>query len=197
VAVAGSAMASLDHDVGPLSERTLSSPCSICFESLRVDRYTAMTECCHYFHVTCLSEWLRRVPSCPVCRQSCGPCCIEALHATSRLIASMARREQRLSLFSRMRDYIRIKWWSWRERASTRALHYILPVTLVRLGHPCMLCSGVMLHDEFTVATHCGHYFHAKCIRDWFTRSFKCPKCPYVFALCCVDSLRQLCRSLP
>lgn len=191
------AMGSYLHDVSALSERTLASKCAICLESLRVDRWTAMTDCNHYFHVTCLSEWFRRGSSCPSCRRSYGQCCVRALSVTRRLLLALARRELRLSLFARLKNYIRIKWWSFHEMSQARVSHFVLPVNLVRLTQPCFLCAGVMLHDEFTVATYCDHYFHAKCLRDWFNhRSFECPKCRYVFKLCCVDSLRELCRSL-
>ncbi len=185
-------MADRHHDVRALYTVTLSSPCSICFESLRNDRYTAVTNCHHYFHVTCLSGWLKRSSTCPVCRQGFGQCCIDALHVTRRLIRALAKRERCFSLFSR----IRIKWWSWHDTAETRVLHNILPLNLVRMEEPCVICSGVMLNDDFSVVTRCGHSFHAECLRRWFNFSFKCPKCPTVFGQCCVDSLRRRCLSL-
>lgn len=40
--------------------------CCICLE--KNDKQWITTRCTHSFHATCMSEWVKRNPSCPVCR---------------------------------------------------------------------------------------------------------------------------------
>jgi hypothetical protein len=40
--------------------------CCICLE--KNDKLWITTRCTHSFHATCVAEWMRRNPSCPVCR---------------------------------------------------------------------------------------------------------------------------------
>ncbi|XP_018479835.2 uncharacterized protein LOC108850872 [Raphanus sativus] len=50
--------------------------CSICIEDLSEKSQQSIIEipnCLHMFHQNCLSEWLRRKNSCPLCRRSVRP----------------------------------------------------------------------------------------------------------------------------
>jgi hypothetical protein len=45
--------------------------CSICQDDLKEgERVRTVAACQHLFHATCLDEWLRRKPECPMCRKS-------------------------------------------------------------------------------------------------------------------------------
>nr|GLL41810.1 E3 ubiquitin-protein ligase At1g63170-like [Ipomoea trifida] len=45
--------------------------CVICLEELKAGRDVAVMPCNHYsFHDDCLSSWLQRSPSCPLCRRN-------------------------------------------------------------------------------------------------------------------------------
>ncbi|CAA7054090.1 unnamed protein product [Microthlaspi erraticum] len=48
-----------------------SEACSICFESLvgTSDKAPTQISCSHVFHDRCISQWLRRKNSCPLCRR--------------------------------------------------------------------------------------------------------------------------------
>jgi hypothetical protein len=35
---------------------------------------STMTGCVHIFHTSCISEWFRRKPTCPICRDTCNRC---------------------------------------------------------------------------------------------------------------------------
>ncbi len=41
--------------------------CAICLESFEAAEEVRVMTCDHYFHRTCLDEWLVRQPSCPTC----------------------------------------------------------------------------------------------------------------------------------
>ena len=43
--------------------------CSICLDPVATDGH--MTICHHQFHRTCITEWVTRNPSCPLCRYPC------------------------------------------------------------------------------------------------------------------------------
>ncbi|XP_037827584.1 RING-H2 finger protein ATL30-like [Lucilia sericata] len=45
--------------------------CSVCCSSLNNASDIVRTVCQHYFHKTCLTEWITTSPTCPQCRQSC------------------------------------------------------------------------------------------------------------------------------
>ncbi|TXG60160.1 hypothetical protein EZV62_014733 [Acer yangbiense] len=50
----------------------VSTDCSICLESVGVGEIVARMPCSHLFHTTCITRWLHRKPSCPLCR---APAC--------------------------------------------------------------------------------------------------------------------------
>ena len=41
--------------------------CSICLDEISQDSVRTF-ECNHYFHLSCLNEWVRKSATCPVCR---------------------------------------------------------------------------------------------------------------------------------
>lgn len=44
--------------------------CSICLEKLCTESKTlSMLECYHEFHAHCLSQWVKKTPTCPICRR--------------------------------------------------------------------------------------------------------------------------------
>ena len=44
--------------------------CSICLS--KVNKPICKTECGHYFHITCIKEWLSKNNTCPLCREKIG-----------------------------------------------------------------------------------------------------------------------------
>ena len=54
--------------------------CSVCMEALEEGDVCAELPCGHVFHRECVTEWLARRPSCPICREDTG----EALNARAR-----------------------------------------------------------------------------------------------------------------
>ncbi|TXG60156.1 hypothetical protein EZV62_014729 [Acer yangbiense] len=49
-----------------------STDCSICLESVGVGEIVARMPCSHLFHTRCITRWLHKKPSCPLCR---APAC--------------------------------------------------------------------------------------------------------------------------
>lgn len=48
-----------------------SKSCAICLEEYKEGdevAYSRNKQCAHYFHLNCISDWLRRRDECPVCR---------------------------------------------------------------------------------------------------------------------------------
>ncbi|KAL5862110.1 hypothetical protein ACOSQ3_003395 [Xanthoceras sorbifolium] len=45
-----------------------STNCSICLESIGVGKIVARLPCSHLYHTTCITRWLHKKPSCPLCR---------------------------------------------------------------------------------------------------------------------------------
>ncbi|KAL5820070.1 hypothetical protein ACOSQ4_023912 [Xanthoceras sorbifolium] len=45
-----------------------STDCSICLESIGVGEVVARLPCSHLYHTTCITRWLHKKPSCPLCR---------------------------------------------------------------------------------------------------------------------------------
>ena len=43
--------------------------CIICLNSFLLSEYLHMLPCHHVFHPACISEWHKRKPECPVCKQ--------------------------------------------------------------------------------------------------------------------------------
>ena len=52
----------------PLVPCTASGDCSICLNSITPEEMIYDIPCGHVFHQSCLSKWLDRQPSCPLCR---------------------------------------------------------------------------------------------------------------------------------
>ncbi|KAH7543751.1 hypothetical protein JRO89_XS15G0010800 [Xanthoceras sorbifolium] len=46
----------------------VSIDCSICLESVGVGEVVARLLCSHLYHTTCITRWLHKKPSCPLCR---------------------------------------------------------------------------------------------------------------------------------
>lgn len=42
--------------------------CVICLDGFSDDNDTRLLKCKHFFHLTCLDEWLKKKRECPVCR---------------------------------------------------------------------------------------------------------------------------------
>ena len=42
--------------------------CSICLEKFNINEEVFKTPCEHLFHVTCITEWLYKNKTCPICR---------------------------------------------------------------------------------------------------------------------------------
>lgn len=53
---------------------TTSNPCGICRDELAGTMRTILP-CDHTFHSECITEWLAREPSCPLCRKKCDTGC--------------------------------------------------------------------------------------------------------------------------
>uniref|UniRef100_A0A0E0LHC6 RING-type domain-containing protein n=1 Tax=Oryza punctata TaxID=4537 RepID=A0A0E0LHC6_ORYPU len=59
---------------GEVRTRTTQTCCAVCLESYGDgDVLRALPECGHLFHRECIFTWLRRRPTCPVCRTSPSP----------------------------------------------------------------------------------------------------------------------------
>ena len=42
--------------------------CSICLEEFKEKEKIITLECDHYYHRTCITDWLKKEPTCPLCR---------------------------------------------------------------------------------------------------------------------------------
>lgn len=47
--------------------------CSVCLENFEIFESLCRLQCHHSFHRQCLQSWVRRNPSCPMCRQEVQP----------------------------------------------------------------------------------------------------------------------------
>lgn len=43
--------------------------CSICLEAFQINSIVSKLTCNHYFHKTCIKEWIKEKPSCPLDRK--------------------------------------------------------------------------------------------------------------------------------
>ena len=71
--------------------------CSICFEAFQFEESVTHLHCEHIFHKNCITEWLERSDTCPVCRKSQIDAdkthAIQSEHEGSRFtLASMSQR---------------------------------------------------------------------------------------------------------
>jgi Ring finger domain len=60
---------SSDDDLESVNDGTLCAICLNQFQDHEVVCESKNTACCHVFHLTCMSLWLRKHSSCPVCRK--------------------------------------------------------------------------------------------------------------------------------
>eukprot|EP00299_Pterocystis_sp_00344_P013624 c6698_g1_i1.p1 GENE.c6698_g1_i1~~c6698_g1_i1.p1 ORF type:complete len:385 (+),score=86.33 c6698_g1_i1:35-1189(+) len=54
--------------IGSLTKSGVSGTCSICLHTISEDVSCVVMKCSHSFHVECVTLWLQRSPSCPMCR---------------------------------------------------------------------------------------------------------------------------------
>ena len=45
--------------------------CSICLSEVNVGDNLILLPCCHTFHKNCISQWLIKNNTCPICRETC------------------------------------------------------------------------------------------------------------------------------
>jgi hypothetical protein len=43
--------------------------CIICFESYKIKEKINILQCKHTFHITCITKWLNKCETCPICRR--------------------------------------------------------------------------------------------------------------------------------
>ena len=56
----------------------------------------------------------------------------------------------------------------------------------IREGYECCICFEDFLMDDIIGELHCGHYFHKKCIKNWFRQEDNKddPTCPFCRTPC-------------
>lgn len=57
---------------GQTPSREVAKPemeCDICLEKMAVDKFGLLNNCSHHFCASCITEWLRKSPTCPICRK--------------------------------------------------------------------------------------------------------------------------------
>ena len=52
--------------------------CSICLDELSIDEKVIILPCVHYFHKSCIKQWLSRKTYCPICASK-KICCTDKL----------------------------------------------------------------------------------------------------------------------
>ena len=66
--------------------REFEDECAICYASYELGSYQAHMRCGHFFHSRCLTKWLQRKETCPVCRAAAATCDkARPPHATARM----------------------------------------------------------------------------------------------------------------
>ena len=50
-------------------KEALDNDCLICMEAIEVKQEVVKLTCLHYYHHKCISKWLTKKSSCPICRQ--------------------------------------------------------------------------------------------------------------------------------
>lgn len=45
-----------------------------------------------------------------------------------------------------------------------------------KFGEECAICTEIIDKNK-ACCLSCNHYFHCKCIREWFKKSLSCPLC--------------------
>ena len=46
-----------------------------------------------------------------------------------------------------------------------------------KAGHECIICTEEICSDDLIIKLKCKHYFHNKCIKEWFRSKYSCPIC--------------------
>ena len=54
--------------------REVDDECAICYAAYELGSYQAHMRCGHVFHSRCLTKWLQRKQTCPVCRAAAATC---------------------------------------------------------------------------------------------------------------------------
>jgi hypothetical protein len=54
--------------------RVFEDECAICYSAYELGSYQAHMRCGHFFHSRCLTKWLQRNQTCPVCRAAAATC---------------------------------------------------------------------------------------------------------------------------
>ena len=54
--------------------RAVEDECAICYAAYELGSYQAHMRCGHFFHSRCLTKWLQRSHTCPVCRAAAATC---------------------------------------------------------------------------------------------------------------------------
>ncbi|KAK9130954.1 hypothetical protein Sjap_011441 [Stephania japonica] len=58
-----------DAEVANMPTVWIADTCAVCMEKIDEEKSGKRMACCHVFHASCLSTWLARRGSCPLCRR--------------------------------------------------------------------------------------------------------------------------------
>jgi hypothetical protein len=58
-----------------------------------------------------------------------------------------------------------------------RKLHLLIATETMASRECCVCMEAIRLGEEVTALEHCKHVFHSHCVREWWTRSQRCPLC--------------------
>lgn len=57
-----------DQETCPICKSSLTDPCNICQTNGIIDNCSIVQgECGHFFHYHCISQWIKRARTCPIC----------------------------------------------------------------------------------------------------------------------------------
>lgn len=64
----------IDQEECPICKFSLADPCNICQSKSIIDNCNIIQgECGHWFHYHCISQWLERASTCPICNSVWRP----------------------------------------------------------------------------------------------------------------------------